>query len=63
MKKQRRMDWPLWLTAEETAELLGVTKGHVYELCRQNAIPHVRLGRTVRIDRDALFRQARGLEA
>jgi hypothetical protein len=33
--------------------------GHVYELCRQGAIPHLKIGRTVRIDRDGLFYQAR----
>jgi excisionase family DNA binding protein len=55
----RRQNLPLWLTAEEAAEVLRISVGHVYELCRQGAIPHLKIGRTVRIDRDGLFYQAR----
>lgn len=42
------------LTAAEAAEILAVTPARVYELVRQDVLPHVRLGRQVRIDPDRL---------
>ncbi|GMA60353.1 helix-turn-helix domain-containing protein [Alicyclobacillus fastidiosus] len=36
--------------AHEIAELLDVTTQRVYDLARQNIIPHVRLGRVVKFD-------------
>lgn len=42
------------LTAAEVAEILAVTPARVYELVRQDVLPHVRLGRQVRIDPDRL---------
>jgi excisionase family DNA binding protein len=43
------------LTADEAAELLGVPKSWVMEQARHDRIPHVRLGRYVRFDEDALL--------
>jgi len=42
------------LTAEQAAELLGVPKTWVLAEARADRIPHVRLGRYVRFDADAL---------
>lgn len=39
------------LTIQEAAEILRVTPERVYELCRQGLIPHIRLGRQVRISK------------
>ena len=43
------MERRIVLTVEEAADLLGLTKSRVYDLCRQNILPVVRLGRQVRI--------------
>lgn len=43
------------LTAHETAHVLGVRLHRAYELIRENQLPGVvRLGRQVRVDRNAL---------
>jgi excisionase family DNA binding protein len=42
------------LTAEQAAELLNVSKWWVRQEARANRIPHVRLGRNVRFDAEAL---------
>jgi len=50
-----RVDWPLWLTVEEAAALLRVHISTVYERVARNELPAKRIGRTIRINRDALF--------
>lgn len=42
------------LTAQEAAERLRISAWRCYELCREGHIPHIRLGRSVRIDPGAL---------
>jgi len=42
------------LTAEEVSEILRLSTWQVYELARQGAIPHVRIGRLVRFRADIL---------
>ncbi len=37
------------LKAGTVAEVLDVTEARVYDLCRQNILPHVRIGRQLRI--------------
>jgi len=44
------------LTADDVAALLGVSKSYVWHLCREDSIPHVRLGRSVRFRQEALDR-------
>jgi excisionase family DNA binding protein len=44
------------LTAEEVAELLGVTVAWVYAQSRAGAIPTVKLGRYYRYRREAIER-------
>ncbi len=36
------------LTAEDVAELIGMTPAYIYRLVRCDQIPHLRFGRTVR---------------
>ena len=48
------MSDPLLLSADQTGALLGVSRGRVYELARLGILPHVRLGRQVRVSREAL---------
>ncbi len=48
-------DLPLVLTVEETAEVLRISRGSAYEGIRTGEIPHVRIGRTIRIPRHALL--------
>ena len=43
------------LTVAEAADLLRVSKGHVYRLCCDGKIPHGRYGRCIRICRRALL--------
>ena len=38
----------MFLTVDEAAERLGVTRGWIYERTRRNAIPHRKLGKFVR---------------
>ncbi len=38
------------------ATVLNTSKSRVYELVRQNVLPHVRLGRQVRFDESAILR-------
>ena len=45
---------PLLLTVPEAAELLRVHSNHVYELIRRGELPHVRLGRVIRLPRHRL---------
>lgn len=42
------------LTAEQVAEMLQVPKSWVYEAARDRRIPHVKLGRCVRFEHEAL---------
>ena len=42
------------LTVAEAAELLRVHSNHVYELIRRGELPHVRLGRVIRLPRHRL---------
>jgi excisionase family DNA binding protein len=43
------------LTAAEVGELLSVPESWVRQESRENRIPHVRLGRYVRFDREAVL--------
>jgi len=45
---------PLLLNAEQAAQLLAISRAHLYELMRSGEIPIVRLGRSTRIPADAL---------
>lgn len=45
---------PRLLTAREVAEALGLPKWRVYQLARDEGLPAVRLGRSLRFDADAL---------
>ena len=42
------------LTVAEAAEFLRVHPNHVYELIRRGELPHVRLGRVIRLPRHRL---------
>jgi excisionase family DNA binding protein len=46
----------LLLDADEAAELLGVTRRHLYALTRDHGLPHVRIGRYLKFRREALER-------
>ncbi len=47
-------DLPPVLTVPEMAKVLRIGRGSAYELVRTNTVPHVRVGRLVRIPRDGL---------
>jgi len=42
------------LTAEQVAELIGMTTDYVYSLSRRGRIPVIRFGRTYRYRREAI---------
>ena len=44
----------LFLTVDEGAERLGVTRGWIYERTRRKAIPHRKLGKFVRFTEEDL---------
>jgi excisionase family DNA binding protein len=47
---------PRFLTVPETARLLRINRGRAYELANEGTLPGViRLGRTIRVDRDRLI--------
>lgn len=46
---------PVLLTVPETARVLRIGRNTCYELIRQGRIPHVRLGRVIRVPRHALL--------
>jgi excisionase family DNA binding protein len=46
---------PAVLTVEEAARFLRIGRSAAYELCRTNGIPHVRIGKLIRIPRAALL--------
>lgn len=42
------------LTAQEVSDILQIPRVSVYELCRTNRLPHVKIGRLTRIPADKL---------
>lgn len=48
---------PLLLTAQQAAKLLNVSDKHVRDLCARGDIKSVRIGKSLRIGRDALLEQ------
>jgi excisionase family DNA binding protein len=46
---------PLVLTVEEAAKALRISRGSAYEAVRTGDLPHVRVGRTIRVPRKALL--------
>ena len=44
----------IFLTVDEAAERLGVTRGWIYERTRRKAIPHRKLGKFVRFTEEDL---------
>jgi excisionase family DNA binding protein len=48
-----------WLTIDEAAALIRVPKSWLYERTRTNTIPHLKLGKYVRFDRDELVAWSR----
>jgi len=56
------MPRPLW-TVREAAHYLKLKPGTVYELVERGRIPHVRIGRSIRFDADALVRFLGSVEA
>lgn len=53
-------DLPELLTVEEAAVWLAIGRGTVYELVRRGDIGSIRLGKLVRVPREALAVLARG---
>ena len=43
-----------WLNAEELAKLFKVTPHRVYDLVREDRIPHIRIGRQIRFSPEAI---------
>jgi len=51
----RPEDRPLWLTVEEAATLLRVKISWLYERTRTNEVPHLKIGKYLRFDRQELL--------
>ena len=54
LDERDRSEVPLLLHVDEAAKLLGIGTTLAYELVGQGKLPHVRLGRAVRVPRVAL---------
>jgi excisionase family DNA binding protein len=39
-------------TAQTLADDLGVSPAHIYNLCKEGKIPHIRIGKSIRIPKD-----------
>jgi len=50
---------PVLLTVDQVADLLQVSRASVYRMVGKKAIPHVRVGRSIRFDRADLARWLR----
>lgn len=57
------MELPYVLTPREAAETARVSRDLIYDLCRQNVIPYRKLGREIRIPRDAFLKWLNGGQA
>lgn len=44
-----------WMRVKEAAEILEVTPQRISQMCKDETIPHYRIGRTVKIDRERFF--------
>tara|TARA_Y100000114_G_C11755610_1_gene326695 strand:+ start:1708 stop:2025 length:318 start_codon:yes stop_codon:yes gene_type:complete len=44
------------LSVNEMAEYLGVSERSVYDLCRAQEIPHIRVGRAIRFDKEEVIK-------
>src|SRR2546430_9034465 len=53
-RKRRLRVSMAWLTVQEAADLLRVPVSWLYERTRTNSVPHVKLGKYLRFDRDEL---------
>jgi len=53
-RKRRLRASMAWLTVQEAADLLRVPVSWLYERTRTNSVPHVKLGKYLRFDRDEL---------
>ncbi|HHY96254.1 MAG TPA: helix-turn-helix domain-containing protein [Firmicutes bacterium] len=54
---------PMFMTVEEAAAVLRLKRSHAYEMVKIGKIPSVRLGRLIRVPREALLQmveQTRG---
>jgi len=56
MSNQENVSDSLVLTPIETAKLLRIGRGTIYEAIRQDSIPHIHLGRKILIPRHALMK-------
>ena len=54
-----RSEFPEWLTVEETAALLRVSRGLVYQAIKSGQLSAVRLGRLLRLHSDQIDRLSR----
>ena len=43
---------------KEFAEIMTIPRPSIYRLLRQGKIPHIRIGKSVRIDQDAIIKNS-----
>ncbi len=53
---------PEFLSPEEFREYVGIGRSTVYDLLRRDELPHIKLGRCIRIPKTALHRKLPGVE-
>jgi excisionase family DNA binding protein len=52
---ERPLDQPVVLTVQQASALLQISENHLYSLIAQDAVPHVRFGKLIRIPRWGLL--------
>lgn len=59
---QRLLTQPqdIYMTVAQAAALLQITPWTIRNLCRQRELPHVRIGKQIRIPRDAIRQRIEG---
>jgi len=60
VRREEQQELPAVLTVEDMAAYLRIGRGKAYELVHQRQVPHVRVGRYIRIPREALLRWLEG---
>lgn len=47
-----------FLTVKEASELLNISPGRLYAMCRERRIPHIKAGKCIRIDMRKIYKDA-----
>ena len=55
-------DHPRWLKADDVAELVGMSRSHIYRAAERGELAHIRIGGSIRFPALAIDRLLREVE-